>query len=103
MEVGDENAFMKTLTPHLPGQARAGEPVDLRLTALLPDNLDYFTYDGSLTTPPCDEGLRWLVLKTPVMFSQEQLALLKRYFPVGNARPPQPLNGRTIYISEGGG
>ncbi len=102
VEVGDENAFINTLTPHLPGHERAGEPVTLDLTDLLPDNLDYFTYDGSLTTPPCDEGLRWIMLKTPVTVSDEQLALLKSFFPDGNARPPQPLNGRAIYVSKGG-
>ena len=103
VEVGAENAFVKTLTPHLPGHERAGEPVALDLSDLLPGNLDYFTYDGSLTTPPCDEGLRWIMLKTPVTVSDEQLALLKSFFPGGNARPPQPHNGRAIYVSKSGG
>ena len=102
VEQGEKNAFMTRLAPHLPGQEHAGTPVDLRLTELLPDNLNYFTYDGSLTTPPCSQGLRWIVLKTPVTFSDEQLALLKSYFPEGNARPAQPLQGRTIYVSQGG-
>ena len=101
VERGAANAFMTTLTPHLPGQDRAGAPVALCLSDLLPDDLTYFTYDGSLTTPPCSEGLRWLVLKTPVTFSEDQLALLQRYFPGGNARPAQPLQGRTILVSEG--
>lgn len=96
---GDENAFMKRLSPHLPGQARAGAPVALLLTDLLPHDRSYLTYPGSLTTPPCHEGLRWIVLTTPVSFSEEQLALLERYFPAGNARPLQPLHGRTIYCS----
>ena len=103
VEVGEENAFMKTLTPHLPGCERAGDPVVLCLADLLPENLDYFTYEGSLTTPPCSQGLRWLVLKTSVTFSEEQLALLQAYFPGGNARPPQPLNDRAIYVSQGRG
>ncbi len=99
---GDENAFMNTLTPYLPRQDSAGKRVALDLTDLLPDSLDYFTYDGSLTTPRCSQGLRWLVLKTPVMFSEAQLTLLKSYFPKGNARPPQPLNDREIYVSQDG-
>ena len=103
VEVGEENAFIKTLTPHLPGHEHADEPVTLCLADLLPDTLDYFTYNGSLTTPPCDEGLRWLVLQTPVTVSGEQLALLKGYFPAGNARPPQPHNARPIYLSQDGG
>ena len=103
VERGAANAFMTTLAPFLPGQDRAGTPVALRLTDLLPDNLTYFTYDGSLTSPPCSQGVRWMVLKTPVTFSYEQLVLLKSYFPEGNARPAQPLQGRTIYVSQGGG
>ncbi len=103
VEQGAANAFMTTLAPFLPNQDRADTPVALRLTDLLPDNLAYFTYDGSLTTPPCSQGLRWIVLKTPVTFSDDQLALLKSYFREGNARPTQPLNGRTIYVSQGGG
>ncbi len=94
---------MTTLAPFLPNQDRADTPVALRLTDLLPDNLAYFTYDGSLTTPPCSQGLRWIVLKTLVTSSDEQLAFLKSYFPEGNARPAQPLQGRTIYVSQGGG
>ncbi len=103
VEQGAANAFMTTLAPFLPNQDRADTPVALRLTDLLPDNLAYFTYDGSLTTPPCSQGLRWIVLKTLVTSSDEQLAFLKSYFPEGNARPAQPLQGRTIYVSQGGG
>ncbi len=102
VERGEANAFMTTLTPHLPGKDSSGTSVALLLTDLLPDDLAYFTYDGSLTTPPCNEGLRWLVLKTPVTFSEEQLALLENYFSAGNARPTQPLHGRTIYVSQDG-
>ena len=97
VERGPANDFMTTLAPFLPGQDRADTPVALRLTDLLPDTLAYFTYDGSLTTPPCSESLPWIVLKTPVTFSQEQLALLKSYFPGGNARPVQPQASRTFF------
>ena len=103
VERGEANAFMTKLAPHLPGQDSSGTSVALLLTELLPDDLAYFTYDGSLTTPPCSEGLRWLVLKTPVTFSEEQLALLKNYFSESNARPIQPLHGRTIRVSQNGG
>ena len=102
VEMGEENAFLNTLTPYLPGQDSAGTPVTLDLTDLLPENLDYFTYDGSLTTPPCDQGLRWIVLKTPVTVSEAQLMLLRSYFPDGNARPAQPRNDREIYVSQSG-
>jgi carbonic anhydrase len=59
----------------------------------------YFQYMGSLTTPPCSEGVLWLVLKTPMTVSIEQLALFERFFPM-NARPIQEANGRLIREQE---
>jgi carbonic anhydrase len=62
-------------------------------TALLPDDLARFRYTGSLTTPPCSEGVNWNVLAEPVSLSAEQIAA---FVHDGNARPVQDLNGRTI-------
>ena len=54
-------------------------------------------YDGSLTSPPCTEGVRWHLLLTPQQLSATQLgALAARHG--GNARPVQPLNGRTVVV-----
>jgi carbonic anhydrase len=63
--------------------------------ALLPSDRRYYTYMGSLTTPPCTEGVLWLVLKQPVQVSPEQLGIFARLYPM-NARPVQPLAGRMI-------
>ncbi len=71
----------------------APSPADL--TALLPTDRRYFTYMGSLTTPPCTEGVLWLVMKQPVQLSVEQLGIFARMYPM-NARPVQPLAGRMI-------
>ena len=56
------------------------------LTELLPSDRRYYTYMGSLTTPPCKEGVLWMVMKTPVAISPEQLAIFARLYPM-NARP----------------
>ena len=68
-------------------------PIDL--IKLLPEDRRYFTYMGSLTTPPCSEGVLWMVMKTPVQVSPEQIAIFSRLYPM-NARPVQPLNARLI-------
>jgi carbonic anhydrase len=62
---------------------------------LLPVRRDYFTYMGSLTTPPCSENVLWMVMKEPVQASAEQLALFSRLYPL-NARPIQAASGRVI-------
>jgi carbonic anhydrase len=68
-------------------------PVDLN--ELLPSDRSYYTYMGSLTTPPCSEGVLWLVMKNPVPVSAEQIAIFARLYPM-NARPIQSASGRMI-------
>lgn len=65
------------------------------LNDALPKDRRYYQFIGSLTTPPCTEGVLWLVLKTPVTLSRDQLKLFARLFP-NNARPIQPNFGRVI-------
>ena len=62
---------------------------------LLPSNTHHFSYHGSLTTPPCSEGVQWIVLKTPIEISKIQS---ERFITtIGpNARPIQPLGEREI-------
>jgi len=52
-----------------------------------------------VSAPPCTEGVRWIVLKTPVEVSQAQIQAFAKLFP-NDARPPQPLNGRVVEESE---
>ncbi|WP_051304806.1 carbonic anhydrase [Chitinilyticum litopenaei] len=68
-------------------------------SSLLPRDRSYWTLMGSLTTPPCSEGVRWLILKTPVSISKAQLALFRKHFSM-NARPLQPLFERAILDSQ---
>ena len=67
----------------------------LDLNELLPTERSYYTYMGSLTTPPCSEGVLWMVMKTPVQISAEQIAIFARLYPM-NARPIQSASGRLI-------
>jgi carbonic anhydrase len=78
-------------------EVAARAPIDLN--QLLPEQRGYFTYMGSLTTPPCSEGVLWMVMKQPVPVSDYQIAVFSRLYPM-NARPVQPANGRLIKESE---
>jgi carbonic anhydrase len=59
----------------------------------------YVTYNGSLTTPPCSEGVRWFVLNKPISFSAEQIRAFRKLMHHDNARPTQPLNDRVVYLN----
>jgi len=67
----------------------------LNLTELLPTDQRYYQFMGSLTTPPCTEGVLWMVLKQPVNISKAQYKLFTQLYP-NNARPVQPVNGRPV-------
>jgi len=70
-------------------------PVPIDMNLMLPDDRRYYTYMGSLTTPPCSEGVRWMVLKQPATLSPEQAGIFARLYPM-NARPVQQTAGRLI-------
>jgi carbonic anhydrase len=92
------NAFLRGLWPHLPlepGREIANKDVTVDVNAMLPEARTYFTYIGSLTTPPCTEGVQWIVLKTPVEVSPDQVAVFGKLYSM-NARPLQPARGRLI-------
>ena len=65
------------------------------LNELLPQDQRYYQFMGSLTTPPCTEGVLWMVMKQPVTVSRDQLRLFAQLFPM-NARPVQAINGRVV-------
>lgn len=70
------------------------QPVDIK--ALLPNRLDFYRFSGSLTTPPCTEGVRWIVLEQESSASAEQIEKFHSIMHHDNNRPIQPLNGRII-------
>ncbi|ORM79291.1 carbonic anhydrase [Pantoea deleyi] len=97
-EVGKENPALAPLIDAMPKkenqQVSINREIDLR--ALFPQDLHYYRFSGSLTTPPCSEGIRWLVMKQPVTLSQAQLDAFRQALKTTNNRPLQPLNGRMI-------
>ncbi len=73
--------------------------VSIDLNGLLPEDRRYYTYMGSLTTPPCSEGVLWMVMRRPVTLSPEQIGVFARLYPM-NARPIQQASGRLIKESD---
>ena len=97
LDRGSAQAIVQTVWNNLPlekgDEVRAGSRIDL--SQLLPDDKRYYTYMGSLTTPPCSEGVLWMVMKQPVPISMDQVAIFSRLYPM-NARPIQQADGRLI-------
>lgn len=99
IDQGKENAAVKSIVANLPqgkGRENSVSSVTINPLDLLPDNKDYYGYKGSLTQPPCTENVEWVILKTPITLSADQIARLSRAYPM-NARPVQPVNGRDIW------
>jgi carbonic anhydrase len=97
LDKGHDNPTLHAVWSHLPKQKE--KEVDAAVTidaaALLPADKGYYTFSGSLTTPPCSEGVRWFVLKTPMTVAANELTAFAKLYPM-NARPTQPLNGRAV-------
>ena len=99
LKLGPENAKLGSLWQSLPAKGGDQAAVTFKPTDLLPQSMDYYRFNGSLTTPPCSEGVRWLVLKTPVSISEAQVEAFMRTLPhgaSGNARPLQKVNARPV-------
>ena len=92
-----ENAFINTLWNNVPlVKGKTETPgVMIDINQMLPADKNYFTYMGSLTTPPCSEDVLWLVLKNPIYVSEEQVKNFDRMYPM-NARPLQPRGDRLV-------
>jgi carbonic anhydrase len=98
IEAGAENPAFESVWGELPTEEGPVRETNARVNAmdLLPPVHASYRYDGSLTTPPCTEGVKWLVLATPVQLSEAQLSALKKVL-MTNHRPVQPLNGRSLH------
>lgn len=99
MAVGEENATIQTLWDHLPSRegvdtALRGGTIDVQAWIL--PKMTYYAYSGSLTTPPCSEGIQWIILRTPMPVSAAQVGTFTAHFP-RSTRPVQPLNDRVLF------
>lgn len=98
-EAGAENPALAEILRELPAEVNheAALQQPLNLSALIPGEKNYYRFSGSLTTPPCTEGVRWLVMKQTVSASAEQIKTFAKLLGEhGNSRPVQALNGRVI-------
>jgi carbonic anhydrase len=98
---GSPNAVLAMLWPHLPKSSGATEKVTDMVNAggFLPSDRGYWTYIGSLSTPPCTEGVRWYVFEEELTVSREQLRAFEMIFRM-NSRPLQDTHGRRIEANE---
>ncbi|MGA2535265.1 MAG: carbonic anhydrase family protein [Terracidiphilus sp.] len=110
LKSGHANATIQQIWDHMPmteskvlpdfsHQEEEVAGVEIDPSGLLPHELTYYTYMGSVTAPPCTEGVTWYVLKTPVDISAAQINAFARLYP-HDVRPIQPLNGRVVKESQ---
>ncbi len=97
LERGRAQNMIQTVWNNLPLEKNdtVTPSIVLNVADVLPARRDYFTYMGSQTTPPCNEGVLWMVMKEPVQASPAQMAIFSRLYPA-NARPVQPNAGRVV-------
>ena len=97
MKKGKHNPFLQTVWDNLPAKEGHEKTAAASINVLdfLPADKSYYHFEGSLTTPPCSEGVKWHVMKTHVEVSADQIATFANLFKA-NARPAQPLNGRKV-------
>lgn len=102
LKAGKANNTVQQIWEHMPiteGKEEEIPGVQVNPVGLLPRDFAYYRYRGSLTAPPCTEGVTWFVLKTPAEISAEQINAFAALYP-HDVRPPQPLNGRIIEESQ---
>ena len=96
-KLGKENFALKKFQNSICSTINKKKTINTYLNPLelLPKNKDYYRFNGSLTTPPCTEGVRWFVFKEPVEMSKEQLKIFSKIMGKNN-RPTQPINARKV-------
>ncbi len=95
---GDENPILKSIWDKMPAKAGNKTSIDkgLAYSDLMPKEKDYYRFNGSFTTPPCTEGVKWLVLKQPMSVSKAQVEQFFKVMQHPNNRPVQKTGARVI-------
>lgn len=95
---GNENPVLATLWQAVPTEAgkKGVLPAGINVSSLLPADPAYYRFNGSLTTPPCSEGVIWAVVKTPSPVSKQQVEQFSAVLGFANNRPVQPRNARPV-------
>jgi carbonic anhydrase len=100
LKKGKENKALAPYFDHLPSAPNQepvkAEGVMIDVASIFPQKAPYFTYSGSLTTPPCSEGVSWFVLTTPIEVSEAQLAKFRAAVPGDSNRPVLPIGARKV-------
>jgi carbonic anhydrase len=98
-EEGAANKALEQIWPYMPekvGQTVRMDAVKFNIADMLPPDHDYYYFNGSLTTPPCTQGVAWIVLKKPVTVSKAQFKKFHDIIGMNNNRPLQPMNARPV-------
>jgi carbonic anhydrase len=97
-EEGTENKALAKLWQQMPKTKVQPKKLNSKVLAsdLTPRDKTYYRYNGSLTAPPCTEGVIWIVMKSPMTASKSQINAFKKVVKHNNNRPLQPLNGRIV-------
>ncbi len=100
MKKGASNPLIEKIWKHMPKHEgeHSKAAIKINVADLLPEGKAYYHYSGSLTTPPCSEGVNWMVLENTVEVSAAQVSAFTTIFHK-STRPVQPLNGRTVEVS----
>ena len=102
LQEGKDNALVRELWNDLPREKEKEElfeTVQIDISTTLPSDRSYYTFSGSLTTPPCSEDVTWFVLKRPVTISAAEINQFSQLYR-NDARPTQPLYDRVVLESQ---
>ena len=96
---GKANALIEQVWQNIPATGKTNTVSDRLINAadFLPKSMAYYSYDGSLTTPPCSEGVKWNVFVEPMTISEEQIEAFEKIYQV-DARPIQSTNRRIVRL-----
>jgi carbonic anhydrase len=101
LQQGEDNSLVRELWKDIPQEKEKEadfDQVQIDVSQLLPSDRSYYTFSGSLTTPPCSEDVTWFVLKHPMTVSAVEIEQFSKLYR-NDARPTQPLYDRTVLES----